>query len=145
MALNSILGSIPLCPWCGSAEREPSSDAFSSSSNRYLVAVAQNYGVSTEDLIAMMKSYDCLSCGTSYCDPWLSQSASQWLFNLGRPQHNAGWGNFYDWLEKTERFKISLFPRAEKIWNYLISEIGRFGPMAKWDAHSLASFHISRP
>ena len=124
MAFNSILGSVPSCPWCGSTEREPSSDAFSSSSNPYLAAVAQNYGVVAEDLVARMKSYDCLACGTSYCDPWLSQSASQWLFNLGRPQHNAGWGNFYDWLEKTERFKTSLFPRAENIWNYLTSEIG---------------------
>jgi hypothetical protein len=124
MSLNSVLRSIPFCPWCGSAEREPSSNAFGSNSNRYLVAVAQNYGISAEDLIAMMKGHECLSCGTTYCDPWLSQSASQWLFNLGRPQHNAGWGNFYDWLERTERFTTSLFPRAENIWTYLVSEIG---------------------
>ena len=71
-----------------------------------------------------MKVHECLACGTTYCDPWFSPSASQWLFNLGRPQHNAGWGNFYAWLERTDRFKTSLFPRAEQIWNYLISEIG---------------------
>jgi hypothetical protein len=45
MSLNSILQSSPLCPWCGSAEREPSSNAFSSKSNAYLAAVAQKYGI----------------------------------------------------------------------------------------------------
>jgi hypothetical protein len=124
MSLNSALQSVPLCPWCGSTEREPSSNAFSPNSNAYLAAVAQNYDVPSEDLVAMMKGHECLACGTTYCDPWLSQSASQWLFNLGRPQHNAGWRTFYDWLERTDRFRISLFPRAEKIWNYLVSEIG---------------------
>jgi hypothetical protein len=124
MSLNSILQSIPLCPWCGSAEREPSSNAFSSKSNAYLAVVAEKYGIAADRLPAMMKGHECLACGTTYCDPWLSPSASQWLFNCGRPQHNAGWGRFYDWLEGTDRFEISLLPRAEKIWNHLLSEIG---------------------
>ena len=125
MELNTILQSIPSCPWCGSTTRELSNNAFSSeANNRYLVAVAQKYGMATEDLIAMMKGHECLSCGTTYCDPWLSQSASQWLFNLGYPQHNAGWGRFYEWLERTDRFRTSLFPKAENIWNYLVSEVG---------------------
>ena len=121
---RSILQRIPLCPWCGSAEREPSSNAFSSESNAYLAAVAQKHGIAAHGLPGMMKGHACLACGTTYCDPWLSPSASQWLFNLGRPQHNAGWGRFYDWLERTDRFEICLFPRAEKIWDYLVSAIG---------------------
>ena len=69
------------------------SNAFSAKPNVYLVAIAQQYGVATKELIATMKGHECLACGTTYCDPWVSPSACQWLFNLGRPPHNAGWGN----------------------------------------------------
>ena len=67
------------------------SNAFSAKPNVYLVAIAQQYGVATKELIATMKGHECLACGTTYCDPWVSPSACQWLFNLGRPPHNAGW------------------------------------------------------
>ena len=91
-----------------------------------LVAVAQNYGISTEDLMAMMKGQECLVCGHPTAASLVFPTASQWLFNLGRPQHNAGWGNFYDWLERTDRFTTLLFPRAENIWDYLVSETAQF-------------------
>ena len=62
--------------------------------------------------------------GASDCDPWLSQAATAWLFNLGYPQHNAAWKSFYDWLDRSEDFEATVFPRKEKIWKFVASKVG---------------------
>jgi hypothetical protein len=111
------------CPWCGSSSRVPST-AFTSKPNRYLLAVAQEVGVSTEELIGRMKVVECADCETSYCDPWLSSVATQWLFNLGYPQHNTAWKTFYHWLERTPEFETRFLPRKEGIWRFIQSKIG---------------------
>jgi hypothetical protein len=120
---NSSLEAVPVCPWCGSAERSPAR-SFSNAPNRYVSAVAAKIGTPVETLLESMSVYACDSCGTSYCDPWLSGSIRQWLFSLGQAQHFAAWERFYLWLERRHDFENEIVPRAEKIWRHVVSRVG---------------------
>lgn len=122
MTIEDAIQPTPKCPWCGS-DRRVHSKAFTSKPNRYLLSVAQKVGVSAESLIEKMEVVECLDCGTSYCDPWLSSQATTWLFNLGYSQHNAAWKTFYHWLDRTHEFETKLLPRKEKIWRFVESKV----------------------
>lgn len=123
MTLEEAIQPTPKCPWCGSTSRVPSR-AFTSKPNRYLISLAEKLGVSTESMIEKMQAVECLDCGTSFCDPWLSPAATTWLFSIGYPQHNAAWKTFYHWLDRTDEFETQVFTRKEKIWRTVESRIG---------------------
>jgi hypothetical protein len=121
--LEQSFQEIAACPWCGSAERKPA-QAFSSKSNRYLDVVARELKLPPTDLVAKFATFECNECGASYCDPWLSPRATEWLFNLGYPQHNYAWANFFDWLDRSKQHETHYFPKAERIWRHLSTRVG---------------------
>ena len=123
MTIEEAIQETPACPWCGSRNRAPS-QAFTSKPNGYLRTIATKLGIPVEALIERLTSVECPDCGASYCDPWLSQAATTWLFNLGFPQHNAAWKSFYEWLERSEDFEATTFPRKERIWKFVASKVG---------------------
>ena len=123
MTIEEAIQETLACPWCGSRNRAPS-QAFTTKPNGYLRAVATKLDLPVEALIERLASVECPDCGASYCDPWLSQAATAWLFNLGYPQHNAAWKSFYDWLDRSEDFEATVFPRKEKIWKFVASKVG---------------------
>jgi hypothetical protein len=121
--LEQSFQEIAACPWCGSTERKPA-QAFSAKSNRYLDAMAKELKLPPTDLVAKFATFECTDCGASYCDPWLSPRAIEWLFNLGYPQHNYGWANFFDWLDRSKQHETYYFPKADRIWRHLRARIG---------------------
>ena len=119
--------SVAACPWCGSGEpdhRAPAKEAFGSKSNKYLDAIAERIDLPVSTLIASMDTFECRTCGTAYCDPWLSQPATEWLFSLGYPQHHSGWLRFFAWLDRSPNYQKVYAPRAERIWAYLGNRLG---------------------
>ena len=117
---------VTTCPWCGSGEpdhRAPAR-AIGSKSNKYLDAVARRIDLPVSKLIASMDTFECRNCGTAYCDPWLSQPATEWLFSLGYPQHHSGWVRFFAWLDRSSNYQKIYAPRAQRIWAYLGNRLG---------------------
>ena len=87
------------CPWCGSKFRVPN-DIFASKTNHYLTSVLGSTPEEAEALLKLMKGYKCLSCKTTYLDPWLSPKAVNYFFSYQKSVHNAGWGKFRELLLK---------------------------------------------
>lgn len=85
------------CPVCGGAEREPA-QAMSQGGQQYLRHVAARLGMPVEQLIERAHVFRCVSCGSYYCDPWLSPELASWLFAAGSPDHNAGWTELETWV-----------------------------------------------
>jgi hypothetical protein len=117
---------VAACPWCGSGEPEhrAPAKAFGSKSNKYLDAIAERIDLPVSTLIASKDTFECRNCGTAYCDPWLSQPATEWLFSLGYPQHHSGWLRFFAWLDRSPNYQKVYAPRAERIWAYLGNRLG---------------------
>jgi hypothetical protein len=63
-----------------------------------------------------MKTFQCDDCRVVYCDPWLSNEARKWLYDVASPQHSVGWGWFFSWADRDERHRDQLQPRLSAIW-----------------------------
>lgn len=114
------------CPWCGAEgdEHRKTSDAFNSKPNRYLDALAKEIGIPVSEITETMAAHECQICATSFCDPWLSESAAQWLFNIGYSQHHAGWARFFHWLDRSPQNEKHYHPRSVSVWNHIIQRAG---------------------
>jgi len=91
---------IARCPVCGGVERVES-DGMSVRKLQglhYLKHAAAGLGLSVEDFADRVKTFRCASCGSYFCDPWLSPELASSIFNAGAPDHIAGWAEFEHWL-----------------------------------------------
>ena len=90
------------CPTCGGADRVPASDGMASTSRdmgiHYLKHAAARLGNTVEHLVDAVQVFQCSTCRTYYCDPWISPEVASYVFTEGAPDHIAGWENFEHWL-----------------------------------------------
>lgn len=106
---NVKLVGIKKCPVCGGVDREISNGMSSENGLHYLKHAAAALGLSVEDMVARAKVYRCLSCGSYFCDPWLSPELASLLFCAGSPDHIAGWANFESWLPRNRNLTGRLY------------------------------------
>ena len=81
------------CPWCNSKFRVPN-DIFADTTNHYITTILGTTPEQAVDLLKLMKGFQCLSCKTTYLDPWLSPEGLTHFFSNQKSVHRAGWGNF---------------------------------------------------
>lgn len=122
-----LLENLGKCPVCSSPTNNNSrrDDAFENLGGReYLKPLAESEGVSLDELLAEMQSYQCSNCHAYYLEPWLSSYARSRVFVTGHPIHNVGWRNLQQWSER------SLIPEIpggiDSLYNKIRCRVGIF-------------------
>lgn len=115
---------VKACPVCGGTERQAQDGMARNKSAgfHYLKHAALHLGISVAELGARARVHKCLTCGSYYCDPWLSAALASQLFSASAPDHIAGWGNFEEWLSNATPNRVEA--RNRSLYALLSKRIG---------------------
>lgn len=120
------------CPICGARDRDACDGmaARKTSGYHYLKHAAPQLNCSVEELVEQLSVYKCKTCGSFYCDPWLSPELASKVFCVGAPDHIAGWANFEHWLSSATPNSVEV--QNKLLYEWISGQIGAF--------HSYAEF-----
>ena len=90
---NEKLVRVKSCPWCRSELRTPN-NIFDEKTNHYITSLLGTSEDLATELVKEMKGFKCLSCQTTYLDPWFTEDSMSNYFNNQKSVHKVGWGNF---------------------------------------------------
>lgn len=131
--MNSMrLVEIKNCPVCGGTEREPSDGMTRRKLQglHYIKHAAAALGISVEELVELVNTFRCLSCGSYFCDPWLSPEMASALFCASAPDHIVGWANFEHWLYPRRNNIIQT--RNQRLYAAVTRKIGSLSSYAEF-------------
>lgn len=122
------------CPVCGSDSRHEASDGIASvrkdSGRHYLKFAAYKLGLTIEQVLETIKVFQCGTCHSYYCDPWISGETASYIFTEGAPDHMAGWGNFEHWVSSPSPNSVEAANR--RLYQLLESKIGQITRYAEY-------------
>jgi|CXWL01.1.fsa_nt_gi hypothetical protein len=122
------------CPVCGSSQRITATDGMARFKKdigfHYLKHAAARLDVTVEQLVDTAKVFQCSSCHTFYCDPWISPVVASQVFTAGAPDHIAGWGNFEHWISSSNLNSVELANLA--LYRQIEKKIGRLSSYAEF-------------
>lgn len=91
--MEKNLVGVEKCPWCNGKFRVPN-DIFADTTNHYITTILGTTPEKATNLLKLMKGYQCLSCKTTYLDPWFSPEGLTHFFSNQKSVHRVGWGKF---------------------------------------------------
>lgn len=117
------LVSVAACPVCEGRRRIPAADGMAkfkkSVGFHYLKHAAASLCITVDDLVNAAQVYQCTTCHSYYCDPWIAPAVASQVFTSGAPDHIAGWGTFEHWISSgnpnaVEQSNIALYKLIQK-------------------------------